>query len=317
VVTFSHVAEHYIKHDVRDTANPKAAPTVERYLDVVNNRLIPRWGDREVMGIKPLEIRQWLLSLKEGERLEWTTLDKYRRVMYRVFEHGQLYDLLPLHTVNPLTKVSIKTSSNYEAISITPKQTFTILNLMRQPEKTLTLLIAATGLRISEALGLRWEDVDWTNRKIHIRRTWVNGTIGAPKTKASRGVVPLHSVLADFLREWRHQTPYASESNWVFASTKLQGKQPLTANMLVEDHLRPAAVKVKVLPEGYTGRFGFHNLRHALATWLVANQHDPKTVQKLLRHADVKTTLGIYSHGVAEAEMKAQGDMLEALLPVP
>ena len=54
------------------------------------------------------------------------------------------------------------------------------------------------------------------------------------------------------------------------------------ANMLVEDHLRPAAVKAGVLKEGEKVRFGFHNLRHSLASFLVRTKTDPKTVQALL-----------------------------------
>ena len=52
-------------------------------------------------------------------------------------------------------------------------------------ERTLTLLAAATGLRISECLGLQWQDLDFPNQKIHVRRTWLDGQIGKPKTKAS------------------------------------------------------------------------------------------------------------------------------------
>ena len=59
--------------------------------------------------------------------------------------------------------------------------------------------------------------------------------------------------------------------------------------MLVEDHLRPAAVKAGVLKEGEKVRFGFHNLRHSLASFLVRKGTDVKTVQKLLRHSDVAT----------------------------
>jgi site-specific recombinase XerD len=67
--------------------------------------------------------------------------------------------------------------------------------------------------------------------------------------------------------------------------------EALLANMLVEDHLRPAATAAGVLKEGERVRFGFHNLRHSLASFLVRSKTDPKTVQALLRHSDVKTTL--------------------------
>jgi integrase len=53
-------------------------------------------------------------------------------------------------------------TSDYEAITITAEKTFQILQLIPQSERTLTLLIAATGLRISECLGLQWQDIDYS-----------------------------------------------------------------------------------------------------------------------------------------------------------
>ena len=84
--------------------------------------------------------------------------------------------------------------------------------------------------------------------------------------------------------------------------------------MLVEDHLRPAAVKAKVIAESDACRFGFHNLRHSLASFLVRSKTDPKTVQALLRHSDVKTTLQLYAHSISADRMTAQGEMLQAIL---
>ena len=82
---------------------------------------------------------------------------------------------------------------------------------------------------------------------------------------------------------------------------KAQGQQPRVANMLVEDCLRPAAVKVGILSshrddEGRLvdddlRRFGFHNLRHSLASFLIHIRTDPRMVHTLLRHSDVKLTL--------------------------
>jgi integrase len=55
-----------------------------------------------------------------------------------------------------------------------------------------------------------------------------------------------------------------------------------------------------VLKKGDKVRFGFHNLRHGLAFFLVRSKTDPKTVQALLRHSEVKTTLQLYAHSVSE-----------------
>jgi integrase len=60
-------------------------------------------------------------------------------------------------------------------------------------------------------------------------------------------------------------------------------------------------------------RFGFHNLRHSLASFLVRIGTDPKTVHTLLRHSDVKLTLQCYTHSVSEDRMAAAGAMLTAI----
>ena len=60
--------------------------------------------------------------------------------------------------------------------------------------------------------------------------------------------------------------------------------------------------------------FGFHNLRHSLASFLVRMRTDPKTVQSLLRHSDVKLTLQFYTHAVSQDRMAAAGEMLLAIL---
>src|SRR5262249_8323394 len=78
--------------------------------------------------------------------------------------------------------------------------------------------------------------------------------VGMPKSKASKGPVPLHPLLADFMRLWKQKTQYSQPGDWVFPSFRLEGKQPRVANMLVEDHLRPAAVKAGILSSHRDGR---------------------------------------------------------------
>ena len=71
--------------------------------------------------------------------------------------------------------------------------------------------------------------------------------MGKPKSAASKAPVPLVPLLAGFNLQWQEQTPYGRPTDWVFASTRLKGKQPRVANMLVEDHLRPAAADFHIV----------------------------------------------------------------------
>jgi integrase len=318
-VTFADLAEHYQQHELGERrsaiVDPKAHTTIAGYKRVLRNRLLPRWGKRFALSIQPLEVEEWLSAVKEDRELENPTLDKMRRVMSLVYKHGQRYGLIPRRDeCNPLRFVRCKTTSSYEAVILSPEQAFAVLVDLPEPERTLTLLAASTGLRISECLGLQWQDVNFDGSLIHVRRTWTWGKVGQPKSKASQAPVPMHLLLAEFMRAWQIRTPYPQPEDWVFPSFRLDGRKPRAANMLVEDYLRPAAVKAGVIAAGDSCRFGFHNLRHSLASFLVRSKTDPKTVQALLRHSDVKTTLQLYAHSVSADRMTAQGEVLQAIL---
>ena len=303
-MTFAHLAQHFMTQELgeqTETADPKSHTTIAGYKRILKNRCIDRWGKRAALSLEPLEIELWLKALKREEGLANPTLDKIRRVMSLVYKHGQRYGLIPrTQEANPMRFVRCKTTSSYEAMILTPQQAFAVLTNLDEPERTLTLLAAATGLRISECLGLQWRDVSFEHSQIQVRRTWTCGVVGVPKSTASQAPVPLHPLLAEFMQAWKNSTAYSQPMDWVFPSMRCKGRQPRTANMLVEDHLRPAAVAAGVLTEDDPRRFGFHNLRHSLASFLVRSKTDPKTVQAILRHSDVKTTLQHYAHSVSE-----------------
>jgi hypothetical protein len=162
--------------------------------------------------------------------------------------------------------------SDYEPMTLEPEQTYRVLELLGQPEYTLLLLIAATGLRMSEALGLRWMDILWEKGQIKIRQTFVHNVLqeGA-KTRLSKSSVEMHPLLATVLKSWQQETLYSKPEYYVFASYKLGGKKPRVGSMIVEDYLRPAAVKagvIRVAEDGRTfdldgneiKRFGFHTI---------------------------------------------------------
>jgi len=215
---------------------------------VLRNRLLPQWRNRVALGLEPMEVEQWLKALKRKKGLANPTLDKMRRVVSLVYRHSQRYGLIPRNQKsNPMRFVRCKTTSDYEAMILTPEQAYAVLLNLREPERTLTLLAAGTGLRVSECLGLQWQDVSFAEAIIQVRRTWTCGKVGWPKSKTSKGPVPLHPLLAEFMFRWKRKTPYSQPSDWVFPSLKLKGQQPRLANMLVEDYLRPAAVKVGIL----------------------------------------------------------------------
>ena len=318
-LTFNDLVTHYFAHK-----KFRKQSTRDLHEQVINGVLVPRWGNRIAIKIKPVEIKRWLSQLD----MEDPTRAKYRSIMGTVYTFAQCECLIPLGLENtpPHYVKGFSAVSDYEAMTLEPEQTYRVLEHLRQPENTLLLLIAATGMRMSEALGLRWVDVLWEKGQIRIRQTYVHNTIqDGAKTRLSKSSVEMHSLLAAVLQKWREQTPYGKPEDYVFASTKLGGRKPRVGSMIVEDHLRPAAIKAEVISVSEDGqvrdkegnvarRFGFHTFRHSLASFLMAEGENPAVIQATLRHTSLDMTM-YYSHARKQQTRDAQGMVLEAIMP--
>jgi integrase len=204
---------------------------------------------------------------------------------------------------------SRRSKSDYKAIVITPAQTLAILKALPSLlHFTLVLTCAATALRASEILALRWSDLLWNEGMIRISKRWAKGKDGETKTDASDGYVPLHATLVAHLRRWREQSLYSKDTDFAFPSLKARGRVPLSASVFVADHLRPAAKKAGVRIEDGQ-RFGLHNLRHSISNWMVNKAKvEPKTAQGILRHAKIQTTLDLYTQEDGDETLAAQGE---------
>jgi integrase len=267
-------------------------------------------------------VEEWLKAIsidKVPDGLAWSTLSKMRNIMSLIYADAQRKRLIPddvkYNPVRPpeLGGARCKCESDYVAVILTPKVTFAILNSLPLLQQTMVVLDAATGLRYSEIAGLKWQDVDWENNQIHVRSRWIRGNFSEPKSKKSKAPVPMAPLLAKYLRAWQKETAYAKATDWVFASDKTHGRTPRVGNMLCVDYLRPAAIEAGVkLEKGQ--RFGFHNLRHSLASFLVTKKKtDVKTAQRSMRHAKSATMLDHYAQTDMDELIAAQELMLDAI----
>jgi integrase len=310
-ITFSDISLHYIKNEL-----PQRAPsTAYLHRHIVHDFLIPRWGKNVAVGIKPLGVENWLKALHGELGYANPSCAKIRQVMVCIYKHAQRHGLIPrTEDANPMKWVRCKTTSEYEAIILTPEQAFHLVSGFPPLERTITMLAAATGLRISECLGLQWQDLDFEREQIHVRRTWLGGQIGEPKTTASKQPVAMGALLADIMRQWQKETPYSKRHDWVFPSSRLHGRKPRTGSVMAQQYLRPAAVKLGILAAEDRRRFGFHNLRHSLASYLVTQtKTDLKTVQSMMRHTDPGLTLGLYAHAINKDKLVAQNQVMQAM----
>lgn len=330
--TFRELAEHWQLHELKKTSGigSRAGETVEIVELNLNNWVLPKWGDRKALEIKSLEIEAWfdfLTSNPQGKKnkpLEGATVQKLKSVMSQVFKHAQRYELIPVTVdkagkpTNPvLLARSGKVTSDYAAKVVSSEQMKVILSELDTPktrlEWTLALLHACTALRPEESFGLQWQDVDWKKGQINIRRGWSKGKETAGKNERSMTQVVMNQVLAEALQDWRGESLYHEDENWIFASSKAKGKIPRSASICAQDYLRPASIKAGVIPEGYKGRYGWHNLRHSLATFLSAEGVHLTVTQSMLRHKKMSTTAEHYTHTANKPQEDAQTTYTDSL----
>lgn len=117
----------------------------------------------------------------------------------------------------------VGTRSKSKVIVVPPEIAWHIVMELPIMRRTLILLAAATGMRISELLGLQWGDIDWEGQRIHLNRTWVYGEIGEGKSEESRQPVAMGKRMTNLLQQWQRDTLYAEAADWDFPSLKLRG----------------------------------------------------------------------------------------------
>jgi integrase len=311
--TIGEVLGHSLAYGKTKTGEDKDDST--KRTDEQNARnYLSHWADRVAKDIEPLEIQQWLDKQTYGIR------SKLRSMMSAVYGHGQKWGYIPRgEEHNPMKLVSAPCKSDFEAVELSGTEAATVIHHISDPlVKVLVILIAVTGMRISEALALTWDAIDWIKGKIRIRRKWNGKSYGPPKSLMSRKPVVMTKGLATVLEVWRQETMFAKGNDLLFPSYRKKGKQPRLGSMIVEDYIRPAAIAAGVLEERdgkcyYDGevvdRFGFHNLRHGLATWLAEQGTDPAVIQRMLRHSSKDMTMH-YIHAKAR---KAQEQYIAEL----
>jgi integrase len=152
-------------------------------------------------------------------------------------------------------------------------------------------------------------DIDWKTLQMDVTRSVVDGIVGKCKTETSRRPVPIDEFTAAELLAWKRETCYAEPEDWVFASERVQGKMPPWADTLLDRFLQPAAKRA-----GIAKWVGFHTFRHTYSTLLKANGEDVKVVQELMRHANIATTMNIYTKALTSAKREAQSRVVDVLL---
>jgi integrase len=147
---------------------------------------------------------------------------------------------------NPITKVRASAKRLREPDVLSPGEFSALLGELELRVQTMVILAGSTGLRRSELVALTWRDIDFDLMQIHVRHSCVRNHFGDTKTEASRKPVPLHASVSSCLMKWRSESPYNGEDGFLFPSFRLNGRQPITPDMVLKKVIRPALTRAGI-----------------------------------------------------------------------
>jgi integrase len=256
-----------------------AKPTRLKYLMHLEQRIVPQWGDRRLCEVNPDEVQQWLFETCDS----WHMMNDLRGIMSGIYTKAEEWGYWPEGRRNPISRVKIgeKWSVRPERI-LTEEETVRVLARLSDPNLLVLETTIATGVRISEILGLTCLHVDLQDGVIHIvQRNW-RGDIDDPKSKTSKRPLTL-GYLVDRYRV-KAAAEKAQPEKWVFVRTDGSGL-PLWDSGVRQALKRAAAAEGCDFPG-----LGPHSFRRANITWRQEVGGSSIETSKIAGHSTVRMT---------------------------
>ena len=276
---------------------PQRYSTRRSYDAWLRNHVIPKWGQCEITDVQARPAELWLESLELTPRSRAAV----RGLLRILWDFAMWRGDVPTQR-NPMELVTIrgasKRTSKPRSLTVEEFQRFIVH--LGEPFHTIALVCVCFGLRISEALALKWGDVDWLNRKLSVERGIVRQHVDDVKTETSHKAITISQTMLEALKTWKQTTQFSAQRDWIFASPAQLGHLPWAADS-VNDAYNKAASAAGI------GHVSTHSMRHTYRSWLDAVGTPIAVQQKLMRHADIRTTMNTYGNVVTDEMAVACG----------
>jgi len=254
---------------------------------------VPRFGRRRLSEIDPRDVKGFALHLAEDKGLSPASVRNViaplRALLATAVEEGLIRS-------NPAAGLRLPSRRSAPGEDAPEEQTkaLTTTELKRliaeTPEgwqRLFVQFVAATGLRISEAIALRWRHIDFDRGRVLVRERLYEGRLDAPKSRFGRRDVPISAGMATRLRSHRLASRHSVDDDYVFCTLRGTAHRP---ENLLRRVLKPAARRADV------PWVAWHALRHTCASNLFTGGANAKQVQVWLGHHSPAFTLATYVH---------------------
>ena len=321
VKTFKHYAEIWLNGTVTEELKPS---TQDDYRHILNKHVC-RAGffNKPVDQIKKTEIKNFLMK-KRRLGLSISTVTHIKNVCGGIFNEAiedEVISTNPSHGIKLGTKAERSTRTpKIEPLSVDEVNVLIAAYRQHKPEyQPLIQLLVSTGMRIGEASALQWQDVDFNDRSILVRRNYVRNRLEDSTKSGKDRRVDMPPQLVDTLRSLKSRKAAASlkagqgsiEKSWLFCSIR-DPKKPLNYQTWRRDVFYP------VLETAGVRKVRVHDLRHTFASMMIESGCNLVYLRDQLGHSSITVTADVYGHllkGDNEKPVDALDKTLRFLAP--
>ena len=297
-----------------------AVPTFASYSATVKRVVAPYFREKEVTlkNLTAKDIQDFYL--RELERVSASSVIHYHANIHKALKYAVKIDLID---VNPADKVERPKRDRYVGSFYDADEVNALFEAAKGSKLELPILFGAFyGLRRSEAIGLKWDAIDFDQNTITIRHTVTSCEMDGKmilvaadttKTKSSMRTLPLVPFMRDRLLALREEQ---KENRRLCGRSYIKDYLEYVCVNEIGDLIKPHYVTEsfpKLLKANGMRHIRFHDLRHSCASLLLANGVPMKQIQEWLGHSDFSTTANIYAHLDYSSKLTSADAMLNGL----
>ena len=308
--TVSACFEYWLK---RVKKNQIKESTMINYTGIWEKHIKKVVGDKLITDIKPIHCLEILQKMSD-KGYKTSTIKGTRMILKSFFLFCLENKIIADDPMNRNVKAFGEESKSKRVLTVEEQRDF-LINTKDSSNSRACAFILQTGLRYGELTALEWSDIDFGRKTMHITKsmTYKNSggwEITGTKTKSSVRTIPLTPEAIRILREQKEINKSIKIidmrfRNLVFVNQKGRPRTNNTYNIFLKNYCKKENIE----------RFSIHTLRHTFATRCIEAGMRPKTLQKIMGHANLAMTMDLYVHVTEESKIREM-EMVEKMLKI-